>query len=79
MMGPIVKQYQKTLLVWLVFGLFVVTVWSLFGKTNPAKAEKPFSELIAAIDNGEIKTVTIVGPFHRSGERWNIREFKKSQ
>lgn len=60
-MGPGVKQYQKTLLVWLVFGLFIVTVWSLFGKTNPSRAEKPFSELIAAIDNGDIKTLTIIG------------------
>lgn len=55
------KQYQKTLLVWLVFGLFVVTVWSLFGKSSPTRAEKPFSELIAAVDNGQIKSVTIIG------------------
>lgn len=61
MWGRSVKQYQKTLLVWLVFGLFVVTVWSLFGKSNPSRAEKPFSELISAVDNGQIKSVTIIG------------------
>jgi cell division protease FtsH len=56
-----VKQYQKTLLVWLVFGLFIVTVWSLFGKSGPTRAEKPFSEFISALDAGQIKSITIVG------------------
>lgn len=55
------KQYQKTLLVWLVFGLFVVTVWSLFGKSGPTKAEKPFSEFLSSVEKGEIKSVTIIG------------------
>ena len=55
------KQYQKTLLVWLVFGLFVVTVWSLFGKSGPSKIEKPFSEVVSALDSGHIKSVTITG------------------
>lgn len=39
----------------------MVTVWSLFGKSNPSRAEKPFSELISAVDNGQIKSVTIIG------------------
>lgn len=55
------KQYQKTLLVWLVFGLFVVTVWSLFGKSGPTRAEKPFSEFLSAVSSGQIKSVTIIG------------------
>lgn len=55
------KQYQKTLLVWLVFGLFVVTVWSLFGKQGQLKAEKPFSEFLSAVEDGQIKSVTITG------------------
>lgn len=55
------KQYQKTLLVWLVFGLFIVTVWSLFGKSSTARVEKPFSEFLSSVDAGLVKTVTIVG------------------
>lgn len=55
------KQYQKTLLVWLVFGLFVVTVWSLFGKSGPNRAEKPFSEFLSSVEQGQIKSVTISG------------------
>jgi cell division protease FtsH len=56
-----VKQYQKTLLVWLVFGLFIVTVWSLFGKSGPVRAEKPFSEVVSALEAGQVKSLTIMG------------------
>jgi len=56
-----VKQYQKTLLIWLVFGLFIVTVWSLFGRTGVQRSEKPFSEVIAALNEGQIKNVTVTG------------------
>ncbi len=55
------KQYQKTLLVWLVFGLFIVTVWSFFGKSGPNRLEKPFSEFISSVESGQVKSVTIVG------------------
>lgn len=55
------KQYQKTLLIWLVFGLFIVTVWSLFGRTGVQRSEKPFSEVIAALNEGQIKNVTVTG------------------
>lgn len=61
MWGRSVKQYQKTLLVWLVFGLFVVTVWSLFGKQGQLRAEKPFSEFLSNVEDGQIKSVTITG------------------
>lgn len=59
--GRLVKQYQKTLLVWLVFGLFIVTIWSLFGKSGASKVEKPFSEFISYVDEGKVKSVTISG------------------
>lgn len=55
------KQYQKTLLVWLIFGLFVVTVWSFFGKTGPTRAERPFSEFLSSLSAGQVKSVTITG------------------
>lgn len=60
-MGLFVKQYQKTLLVWLVFGLFVVSVWSIFGKTQPNRKEKPFSEVISLVETGQIKQLSIIG------------------
>ncbi len=55
------KQYQKTLLIWLVFGLFFVTVWSLFGRTTVQSAEKPFSDVVSAIETGQVKQLTITG------------------
>lgn len=55
------KQYQKTLLVWLVFGLFIMTVWSMFSKTSSSRLEKPFSEFISMLDEGDIKSVSITG------------------
>lgn len=55
------KQYQKTFLIWLVFGLFIVTVWSLFGRTTVQRAEKPFSEIISAVNEGQVKKVIISG------------------
>lgn len=68
------KQYQKTLLVWLVFGLFVVTVWSLFGKSSTSKVEKPFSEFRSALETGQVKSVTIMGQDF-SGEFKNGSQF----
>lgn len=55
------KQYQKTLLIWLVFGLFIVSVWSYFGQKVTHTVEKPFSDVVASIEKGEVKEVTIMG------------------
>ena len=55
------KQYQKTLLIWLVFGLFIVSVWSYFGQKVTHTVEKPFSDVIASIEKGEVKEVSIMG------------------
>ncbi len=55
------KQYQKTLLVWLIFGLFIVSVWSVFGKNNIPRTEKPFSDFVSMLEQGEVKTVSIIG------------------
>ncbi len=55
------KQYQKTLLVWLMFGLLIVSVWSLFGKNQIPRKEKPFSEIIALVDKGQVKELSIAG------------------
>ena len=55
------KQYQRTMLIWLIFGLFIITVWSLFGRSNAKKIEKTFSEIVSAIDDGRLKELTISG------------------
>lgn len=55
------KQYQKTLLIWLIFGLFIVSVWSYFGQKVTHTVEKPFSDVIASIEKGEVKEVSIMG------------------
>lgn len=69
------KQYQKTLLIWLVFGLFIVTVWSLFGKNATPKIDKPFSEIVASIEAGEIKDVIVTGQ-EFTGEYKNGTKFR---
>ncbi len=69
------KQYQKTLLIWLVFGLFIVTVWSLFGKNAVPSIDKPFSEVISSIEAGQVKDVTITGQDF-TGEFKNGTKFK---
>lgn len=55
------KQYQKTLLVWLVLGLVVVSLWTSLGKRTSAKLEKPFSDFISSLEQGDIKNVSIIG------------------
>lgn len=55
------KQYQKTLLVWLVLGLVVVSLWTSLGKRTSAKLEKPFSDFISSLEQGDIKNVNIIG------------------
>lgn len=55
------KQYQRTLLIWLIFGLFIVSVWSFFGRTEVRNIDKPFSQVLAALDKGEVKSITISG------------------
>lgn len=55
-----VKQYQKTLLIYLVVGLFVVTVWMLVNG-NQTPSAKPFSEVVTDIEAGKIKKLTVLG------------------
>ena len=53
------KQYQKTLLIWLVFGLFIISIWSIFGKTVNSKVEKTYSQVLSDIEKGKIKDIII--------------------
>ncbi len=44
-----------------MFGLLIVSVWSLFGKNQIPRKEKPFSEIIALVDKGQVKELSIAG------------------
>ncbi|MBH1988961.1 MAG: ATP-dependent zinc metalloprotease FtsH [Myxococcaceae bacterium] len=55
------KQYQKTLLIWLVFCLFIVSVWSYFSQNVAHTMDKPFSDVISSLEKGEIKEITVAG------------------
>jgi cell division protease FtsH len=71
-----VKQYQKTIFLWALLTLFIVTVWGLFGNTNTLKnAEKPFSDVVAAVEEGQVKDLTISGQ-EFSGEMKNGVKFR---
>jgi cell division protease FtsH len=54
-----VKQHHKTLIVWLVFLLIVVGIWTVFAGTSEHTDEKKFAELVSAIEAGEVKEVGI--------------------
>ena len=69
------KQYQRTLLIWLIFVLFIVSVWSFFGRTDVKNIEKPFSEVMASLKKGDIKNITITGQ-EFTGQYKNDTQFK---
>ncbi|MBL4817756.1 MAG: ATP-dependent zinc metalloprotease FtsH [Deltaproteobacteria bacterium] len=46
---------------WLVFGLFIVSVWSFFGQKAVQAVDKPFSEVMTALEKGDVKEVSISG------------------
>lgn len=50
----------------------MVSIWSLFGKNQVNRAEKPFSEIISQVEAGQVKNITIVGQDF-------IGEFKNGQ
>jgi cell division protease FtsH len=54
-----VKQHHKTLLVWLVFVLIVVGIWSVFSGVAEKHEQAKFAELLGAIDKGEVQEVRI--------------------
>jgi cell division protease FtsH len=54
-----VKQQHKTLIVWLVFILIVVTIWVAFARPGERVGEKKFAELVAQIESGEVKELEI--------------------
>jgi cell division protease FtsH len=54
-----VKQHHKTLLVWLVFVLIVVGIWSVFSGAAEKHDQAKFAELLGAIEKGDVQEVKI--------------------
>jgi cell division protease FtsH len=54
-----VKQHHKTLLVWLVFVLIVVGIWSVFSGAAEKQDQVKFAELLSAVEKGEVQEVKI--------------------
>ncbi|MEM7495403.1 MAG: ATP-dependent zinc metalloprotease FtsH [Myxococcota bacterium] len=54
-------QSSRTLLIWLVFGFFLVSMWSLFGEVHARNDRVPFSQVISAVEEGRVKQLEIVG------------------
>jgi cell division protease FtsH len=54
-----VKPQHKTILVWLVFVLIVVAIWSVFSGAAEKHEQTKFAELVAAIEKGEVQEVRI--------------------
>ncbi len=53
------KQHHKTLLVWLVFVLIVVGIWSVFSGATEKHDQTKFAELMSAVEKGEVQEVRI--------------------
>ncbi len=53
------KQYRKTLFIWIVFIILIIVVWSFFGKSIGNKSEKAYSQVLLDIKNGNVKNIVI--------------------
>ena len=53
------KKYRKTLLIWSIFALFVVGVWTFFGKVSINRDEKTYSQVLSDIKKGHITNVVV--------------------
>ncbi len=58
-------QSSKTLLIWLMLGFFLASMWNLFGETKTRNDRVPFSQLISAVEEGRVKQLEIVGQTFR--------------
>jgi cell division protease FtsH len=54
-----VKQQHKTLIVWLVFILIVITIWVAFARPGEKVDERSFAQLIGQLEKGDVKDVQI--------------------
>ncbi len=55
------NPFMKNMALWLVIGLSMILLFSIFNQGQPAKKELIFSEFIALVDQGEVDEVTLKG------------------
>ena len=55
------KQYQRTFIIWALFIVMILAVFTTFSQGDGQGREKKFSEVVAALEAGEVTEVTIKG------------------
>lgn len=55
------SQFYQKLALWLVFGLILVFMWSYFSKTGQPAQEIVYSDFLAHVEQGHIRSVSIRG------------------
>ena len=55
------KQYQRTFIIWALFIVMILAVFTTFSQGEGQGREKKFSEVVAALESGEVSDVTIKG------------------
>src|SRR5581483_12305495 len=56
------NQVYKNLALWMVIGLIVILLFTVFSNTQPGGQESPnFSEFLKAVDQGRVESVVIRG------------------
>ena len=55
------KQSQKSILVWMMLILLLVTIWHLWSSPRKNQDSIPFSEFISRVEAGQVNEVTIKG------------------
>ena len=68
----------KTLLLWAVIFVMVILLWNAFQEGNSAKETLNFSQLMQAVEDGQVKSVTIRGQ-EVTGEFDNAKEGEKGE
>jgi cell division protease FtsH len=69
------NQISRTLSLWLVLGLTVLVLFSLFNRQETREPEIIFSEFLTSVEKGQVSEVTIQGPNIR-GRYENGKAFK---
>ncbi len=56
------NQVYKNLALWMVIGLIVILLFTVFSNTQPGGQESPnFSEFLKAVEQGRVESVVIRG------------------
>ena len=57
----ILNQFYKNLALWLIIALIMIALFNLFNKPYEPKEQLPFSDFVAAVENGKVIEVRIKG------------------